>query len=97
MLFVFAGCGKSAKQKIIGKWAFEGDKDFIYNFTESGELVTTRKDMPEKKEKYRFIDNETLEVEMQGEKMKMKISFADNDNTINTENESKTKHKLIRQ
>lgn len=101
LLFAVAtasGCGKTPQQKIIGKWAFNNSKDFFYTFAENGEVVTSGGGMPDKKQKYRLINNETLEMQpAEGEKDTVKISFADNDNTLNITNESGTKHTLKRQ
>lgn len=88
LLCIFAaGCGKSSQQKIIGKWSpSTSDPGYFVTFTENGELLTSVRGMPERKEKYRFIDNETVEAEsVQGEKIKMKVSFSDSDNTMNTD------------
>jgi hypothetical protein len=86
LLCIFvAGCGKSSQKKIVGKWS-PSSSGYVVTFMENGEMLTSISGMPDRKEKYRFIDNETLEAETaQGEKVKIKVSFSDNDNTMNTD------------
>ena len=97
VLFAFSGCGKSVEQKIIGKWSSEKFEGLGYNFTESGEMITLRGASPGKTEKYRLVNDETMEVETaEGKKVKLKISFTD-DNTLNTLDERGNKLTFRRQ
>lgn len=96
IITVFTGCGKSSKEKIIGKWAYGGD--MFYTFAENGEMTTSRPKMADTKEKYSLPDNATLVTESpENGKMTFKVSFTDNDNTLNITNESGNKHTLKRQ
>lgn len=85
LLFALAGCGKSSQQKIVGKWSLGNSKEFIFDFTESGEIIMFINGKQEKKEKYRFIDDGKLEMEpAQGEKVIVDVSFTDDDKTMTT-------------
>lgn len=85
LLFALAGCGKSANQKIVGKWSLGNSKDFIFDFTENGEVILSINGKTEKTEKYRFIDDGKLEMESaQGEKVIADVSFTDDDKTMTT-------------
>ncbi|CAN5416246.1 hypothetical protein BH10ACI1_BH10ACI1_31800 [soil metagenome] len=98
LLFAFSSCGKSSKQKIVGKCSMGNSKEISVNFTEEGEMIMAISGKPDKKEKYRFIDDEKLEMESEkGEKVILNANFTDGDNTMTTTSEKGVKTIFKRQ
>lgn len=90
LIFAVLGCGNfkwTPQQKIVGRWsgkAFDNKTNVSFVFTESGEAITTVNGKEIGKEKYRFTDDKTLEMETpQGLKYTVKVEFTDKDKTMN--------------
>lgn len=106
--FTFSGCSSVKKDepkveinhKIVGKWsgkAFTGDKVAV-NFTKSGEATHSTGDKEVAKEKYRVVDDTTIEFETKsGMKYEVKMEFSDNDNTLTLADATKIKTTYKRQ
>lgn len=89
LIFAILGCGNfkfTSQQKIVGRWsgkAFDNKTNVSFVFTESGEAITSANGIEIGKEKYRFTDKETLELETpKGLKYTVKVNFTDKNNTM---------------
>lgn len=93
LAFTLGGCSLlktepkiEINHKIVGKWsgkAFTGAKVGIV-FTKSGEATHSVDDKEVTKEKYKLLDETTVEFETKrGMKYTVKTEFSDNDNTLN--------------
>ena len=102
LAFTLGGCSLLKKEepkieinhKIVGKWsgkAFTGEKVGIV-FTKTGEAAQSVNDKEVTKEKYKIIDEKTVEFETKsGMKYTVKIELSDNDNTLNLTDATKIK------
>ena len=101
IMICLAGCGLKKDEpkveinhKIVGRWngkAFTGDKVSIV-FTKSGEATHSTGDREVAKEKFKIVDENTVEFETKrGMKYTARMEFADNDNTLNLIDAAKIK------
>ena len=107
MMFGLIGCSRIKSEpkveinhKIVGKWSsknFDGTP-VITNFMKDGTATASINGKEVSNQKYRFIDETTLETETkQGVKWEAKVEFSDNDNTMTVTDFTKHKTPYKRQ
>jgi hypothetical protein len=93
VMFGLVGCGLMKKEpaveinhKIVGKWSgktFDGAHSVVWDFAKSGEVKMSQDGKEITNQKYRLIDDKTLELETKSQfKSEAKMEFSNNDNTM---------------
>lgn len=91
MIIGLTGCGKKEPKividhKIVGKWSgktFDGAKSVLWDFSRSGNVKMSQDGKEITNEKYRLIDDKTVELETKsGTKYTLKVEFSNNDNAM---------------